>query len=155
MQKVRQGAGFHMLFHSTHLLEDQLRELLRPLGVHPGQARVIHALGSLKEASQRHLASEFNVTPASMSQMTKRLIKNGFIELRNDPQDKRSAILSLTDKGWQLRDEVVAVWQRLDQVVINAIGAENANILFVQSRALRDALGGRAPMTKHEKEPEP
>lgn len=155
MQEVRQGAGFHLLFHSTHLLEDQLRELLRPLGVHPGQARVLHALGRLKEASQRHLASEFNVTPASMSQMTKRLIKNGFIELRNDPQDKRSAILSLTDKGWQLRDEVVAVWQRLDQVVINAIGAENANILFAQSRALRDAMGGRAPMTKHEKEPGP
>ena len=135
------------MFHSTHLLEDCLRELRKPLGLHAGQARFIHALGRVGEASQRQLSSEFNVTPASMSQMTKRLVKNGFIQLRDDPHDKRSTILSLTDKGRQLRDEVVAVWQDVDQIVIDAIGAKNAEQLFAQSGNLRDALDGRAPMT--------
>lgn len=147
MARERQGAGFHLLLHSTHLLEERLRERLRPFGLHAGQARVIHALGRVDEASQRQLSSEFNVTPASMSQMTKRLVSNGFIQVRDDPQDKRSTLLSLTDKGRQLRDEVVAVWQEVDQIVIAAIGADNAEQLFAQSGRLRDALGGRAPMT--------
>lgn len=143
----RQGAGFHLLLHGTHLLEERLRERLRPFGLHAGQARFIHALGRVDEASQRQLSSEFNVTPASMSQMTKRLVSNGFIQVRDDPQDKRSTLLSLTDKGRQLRDEVVAVWQEVDQIVIAAIGADNAEQLFAQSGRLREALGGRAPMT--------
>ncbi len=142
-----------MLLHSTHLLEDRLRELLKPLGLHAGQARFIHALGRVGEASQRQLSVEFSVTPASMSQMTKRLINNGFIQLRDDPQDKRAAILSLTDKGKQLRDEIVAVWHDVDQIVIDAIGAENAERLFAQSGQLRDALGGKAPMTHRNPRP--
>ena len=79
--------------------------------------------------------------------MSTNLVKNGFIQLRDDPHDKRSTILSLTDKGRQLRDEVVAVWQDVDQIVIDAIGAKNAEQLFAQSGNLRDALDGRAPMT--------
>ncbi|MCG3267296.1 MarR family winged helix-turn-helix transcriptional regulator [Yoonia sp. I 8.24] len=146
MQIVKQGARFHLLMHSTHLLEDRLRVLLKPLGLHAGQARFIHALGRIGEASQRQLSSEFNITPASMSQMTKRLINNGYIQLRRDPKDKRTAILSLTEKGEQLLDEVVAIWQEVDQIVVDAIGAENADQLFAQSGNLRDALGGRAPM---------
>lgn len=154
MSAEKQGAGFHLMFHSTHLLEDRLRELLKPLGLHAGQARFIHALGRVGEATQRQLSSEFNVTPASMSQMTKRLVKNGFIELRADPLDKRSTLLSLTDKGWQLLDEVVAVWKDVDQIVIDAIGAENAQQLFMQSGNLREALNGKAPMTDRGASPE-
>ncbi len=147
MNAKKQGAGFHLLLHSTHLLEERLRNFLKPLGLHAGQARFIDALGRVGEASQRQLSAEFSVTPASMSQMTRRLIDNGFIQLRNDPQDKRAAILSLTDKGKQLRYEVVSIWQEVDQIIIDAIGAENAEQLFTQSGRLRDALGGKTPMT--------
>ncbi|RJE78998.1 MarR family winged helix-turn-helix transcriptional regulator [Paracoccus sp. JM45] len=151
MSETLQGAGFHLLLHSTHLLDEHLRELLKPFDLHPGQARFIHALGRLKEASQRHLASEFNVTPASMSQMTKRLIANGFIQMRHDPKDKRATLLSLSDKGWHLRDQVLEVWQQVDRIICNAIGPENAEQLFLQSGRLRDSIGGRAPLTKHGK----
>lgn len=147
MNAKRQGAGFHLLLHSTHLLEERLRKLLKPLGLHAGQARFIDALGRVGEASQRQLSAEFSVTPASMSQMTRRLIDNGFIQLRDDPQDRRAVILSLTDKGEQLGNEVVAIWQEVDRIIIDAIGAENAEQLFTQSGKLRDALGGKAPMT--------
>lgn len=150
MQEERKGPGFNLLLHSTHLLEDRLRELLKPLGLHAGQARFIHALGRVDQATQHQLCSEFNVTPASMSQMTKRLINNGYIQSQSDPKDRRSSILSLTDKGRQLRNEIISVWWDVDQLIIDAIGVENANQLFEQSEKLRDALGGDAPMTKRE-----
>ncbi|MFC5583809.1 MarR family winged helix-turn-helix transcriptional regulator [Nitratireductor kimnyeongensis] len=123
-----------------------MRELLRPFGLHAGQARVIHALGRVEEASQRQLAIEFSVTAASMSQMTKRLIDNGFIQFRKNPQDKRAAILSLTVEGKSLRDKIVAVWWEVDQIIVDAIGAESAEQLFARSGKLRDILGGKAPM---------
>ncbi|WP_424931270.1 MarR family winged helix-turn-helix transcriptional regulator [Amaricoccus macauensis] len=148
MCEPRQGPGFHLLLHSTHLLDDRLRDLLKPLGIHAGQARVIHALSRMGEVSQRQLASEFNISQASMSQMTKRLRMNGFVEQRDDPHDRRSGIVSLTAKGTQLLDEILAAWNEVDQVIIDAIGTENAEQLFRQSLALRNALGGVAPGAK-------
>ncbi|MEP0454506.1 MAG: MarR family winged helix-turn-helix transcriptional regulator, partial [Roseibium sp.] len=89
----KKGPGFLLLAHCAHLLDERLRVLLKPLGLHAGQARVLHALNRMGKASQRQLADEFNVTPASMSQMTKRLINNGFIEVHSDPDDRRTSIL--------------------------------------------------------------
>lgn len=148
MSDERKGPGFHLLLHSTHLLEDRLRDLLNPLGIHAGQARFIDALGHIDGATQKQLSSKFNVTSASMSQMTKRLVTNGYIQLHADPQDKRATVLSLTDKGMQMRGEIHRVWATLDKEIIEAIGEENAEQLFMQSGSLRDALGGKAPLSQ-------
>ncbi|MBS8261078.1 MarR family transcriptional regulator [Roseibium polysiphoniae] len=144
----KKGPGFLLLAHCAHLLEERLRVLLKPLGLHTGQARVLHALNRMGKASQRQLADQFNVTPASMSQMTKRLINNGFIEVHSDPDDRRTSILLLTAKGQDLLTRVFAVWDQIDQIVIAEIGADHAEQLFTNSRNLRNALGGRAPGTK-------
>lgn len=140
-----QGPGFHLLSHSGHLIDEQVRKLLEPLGIHPGQARVLDALNRMEEASQRALASQFNVTAASMSEMTKRLISNGFIQVRKDPSDGRASLLSLSPKGKGLLDQVFVAWHAVDQVIIDAIGEPQAEALFQHSLDLRDALGGRAP----------
>ncbi len=140
--------GFHPLLHSTHLIEERLRDLLKPLGIHGGQARCLHALDHMGEASQRMLAAEFNVSAASMSEMTKRLINNGFIEIRDNPDDKRASILSLSEKGHDLLQQVYDIWMEIDQIIINAIGGERAEQLFADSFALRNALGGKAPGRK-------
>ncbi|KZX98233.1 hypothetical protein A3753_12480 [Sulfitobacter sp. HI0082] len=148
MKQEKQRAGFHLLVHSVHLLDDRLRELLAPLGIHAGQARIIHGIHRMGEASQRQLADQFNVTPASMSQMTKRLINNGFIKVRPDPSDKRSSLVSLTSEGEMLLNQIIEVWKKVDDIIIDAIGARNAEQLFSQSLKLRDTLGGKAPGTK-------
>lgn len=145
MPKIKQGPGFQLLTHISHLLDDRLRELLKPLDIHAGQARVIHALGRMGTASQRDLAREFNIAPASMSQMTKRLISGGFIQVQSDPNDKRASILSLTEKGDLLLEDVFAVWQQVDRIVMDAIGQDDAEQFFAQSMRLRNALGGRTP----------
>lgn len=134
-----------MLSHSAHLVDELVRKSLEPLDVHPGQARVLDALHRMGEVSQRHLASEFHVSAASMSEMTKRLISNGFIKMRKDPKDARTSLLSLTTKGENLLGQVFATWSNVDQIIINAIGDDNAEVLFQHCLDLRDTLGGRAP----------
>lgn len=128
--------------------EDRLRDLLKPLGLHAGQARFIDALGRIDGATQRQLSGEFNITSASMSQMTKRLVTNGYIHLDPDPKDKRAAVLSLTDKGMQIRGEILAAWEKLDREIVEAIGQEGAEQLFTQSGNLRNVLSGKAPLSK-------
>ena len=145
MSEKRQGPGFHLLSHSAHLIDEQVRKSLEPLGIHAGQARVLDALSRMGAASQRLLASEFNVSAASMSEMTKRLISNGFIQVQKDPDDARSSLLSLTEKGAELLDQVLIAWWDVDRTIVAAIGQDKAEELFSLSLDLRNALGGRTP----------
>ncbi|MBY8976833.1 MarR family transcriptional regulator [Rhodobacteraceae bacterium NNCM2] len=135
----------HLLLHSADLVEERLRIELSLIGVRPRQARIIDALDRMGTASQVELAREFNVTPASMSTMTSRLIKAGYITRETDPEELRSSILSLSDSGRALLEDIRAVWRIVDRKIERALGKKRAEQLAALTLDLRDGLGGRAP----------
>ncbi|WP_375596267.1 MarR family transcriptional regulator [Algihabitans albus] len=135
----------HVLLHSGHLVEERLRQRLKPLGIQPRQARILNVLNVLGQASQADLARRFNVTAASMSTMTCRLIKAGFIAREPGPAELRTNSLTLTDSGRDMLDAIHEAWDDVDRVIEEAIGPEQAKALGELTLALRDALGGRAP----------
>jgi len=47
----------------------------------------------------REIAQGLHVTPPTISVGVRRLIKDGWLEQKNDPDDRRSRPLFLTDKG--------------------------------------------------------
>ena len=136
---------FHLLLHSSHLIEEKLRLRLKPLGVQPRQARVLDALNRMKSASQVDLAREFDLTPASMSTMKSRLIRAGLISREADQEELRSNVLTLTDRGLELLEAIYVVWRKVDRDIEEAIGSENAQDLARLTLELRNALGGRTP----------
>jgi DNA-binding MarR family transcriptional regulator len=91
--------GDRLLLHSAALVEERLRLRLAELGIPPRQARVLDALDRMKKASQADLAREFDLTPASMSTMTGRLLDSGLILRSPHPDEARSNVLQLSDKG--------------------------------------------------------
>ncbi|MEJ6394603.1 MarR family transcriptional regulator [Gymnodinialimonas sp. 2305UL16-5] len=135
----------HMLLHSADLVEERLRIQLNPLGITPRQARILEALDRIGACSQVTLAREFNISAASMSTMTTRLISAGFILRAADPDQARSNLLSLSDTGRALLSDVHRAWREVDKIIETAIGPESAAELAGLARQLRNALGGRAP----------
>ncbi len=135
----------HPLLHSAHLVEDRLRQRLAQVGLLPKQARVVDGLTRMGKTSQVSLAREFGVSPASMSTMTARLIAAGYISREIDPDEARSNLLDLTDKGRTLLDQIHEAWADIDTLILDLLGTESTEDLQKVTRALRDALGGRAP----------
>lgn len=135
----------HCLLHSAALLEERLRERLAEIGVRPRQARIIDALSRMEPASQVALAREFGITPASMSTMTVRLIEAGFISREAHPDEARSNVLRLTERGRSLLSNIHAAWRDVDALVAEQIGPTEAEELARLTRILRDSLGGRVP----------
>ncbi|WP_195822622.1 MarR family winged helix-turn-helix transcriptional regulator [Roseobacter sp. MH60115] len=142
---LRKDHKLHALLHSANLIEQHLRIELEPLGLRPRQARVLHALGRVGTCSQVDLARAFNVSPASMSTMTQRLVQGGYILREVDPEERRTNTLQLTEKGRALLSDVHKAWRAVDKIIQNAVGAENAEQLASLAFMLRDALGGRPP----------
>ena len=135
----------HHLLHSADLVEDALRQRLACIDRHPRQARIIDALARMEPASQVTLARAFDITPASMSTMTARLIEAGFVTREVDPHEARSNLLRLTPRGRGLLSEIHAAWRDVDALIAERIGAVEAETLSRLTRALRDGLGGRVP----------
>lgn len=119
-----------------------LRARLLPLGVHRRQARVLDALGRIGKASQVTLAKEFDLTAASMSTMTTRLLEAGLIERQVDEHELRSNVLRLSNRGRSLLETIYRAWQETDREISEAIGSENAEHLAYLTCQLRNALGG-------------
>ncbi|UOA32794.1 Transcriptional regulator SlyA [Sulfitobacter sp. DSM 110093] len=135
----------HFLLHSATLVEEELRKRLARIDMRPRQARMIDALARMEPASQVTLARAFGITPSSMSTMTARLIDGGYITRVIDPNETRSNILRLTDRGRDLLADIHEAWRDIDAMIAARLGETDAQTLSTLTRALRDSLGGHAP----------
>jgi DNA-binding MarR family transcriptional regulator len=142
---MAQNFSLHFLLHSANLVEDELRRRLALIDVRPRQARILDALSHIEPASQIGVARAFNLTPASMSTMTARLIEAGLITREIDPTEARSNLLRLTDRGRSKLSDIHQTWREIDVLIAEKIGHEAAASLATLTRGLRDALGGSAP----------
>ena len=139
------GSLLHPLLHAGHLVEARLRNRLRQVGLRPRQARVLSTLNRMGETRQKTLATEFDITAASMSSMCDRLAAAGFIERNIDPNERRAFLIRLTPEGESKVRDVRLAWEDIDALLVEKMGHENAAILADQSSRLRDQLGGRIP----------
>ena len=105
----------------------------------------MNVLDHLGKASQVDLARRFDVTTASMSTMTSRLIKAGFIAKEHDQRELRCNILTLTDSGRGMLKAIYEAWEDMDRTIEDAIGADKSKVLGELTSELRNGLGGRAP----------
>lgn len=136
---------FHYFLHCSHLINERLRTKLDSLNVTAPQARVLDVLSRMGQASQVQLADELELTAASMSTMTSRLLTSGLIERRVDEKELRSNILTLSEQGKSLMTQVYQVWTQVDQEIEEAIGSDNAQQLAKITLDLRNAFGGFTP----------
>ncbi|MEH6454403.1 MAG: MarR family transcriptional regulator [Psychromonas sp.] len=150
MAKQTHQHKFHLLLHSADLIHEHLRIELLALDITPQQARVIKALSRKECVSQIDLAREFDITAASMSTMTVRLITSGFIKTEKDPINAKRNLLSLTEKGSAILNDISLVWDSVDVYMEEMIGNDNLDTLTDLTTLLRNSLGGCKPGTKVE-----
>lgn len=144
----------HYTLHSATLVEERLRQRMDALGIRHKQARVIDALARMEPTSQVALAREFDVTPASMSTMTMRLIEAGYVSRTPHPDEARSNVLRLTEKGHGLLAAIHDVWTEMGVMITEQLGPEDAATYARLARKLRDKLGGHVPGTPRKDTPQ-
>ena len=88
--------------------------LLERIGLHRGQPPVLHVLWEHEGISQTELAERLHVTPATISNMVHRMEKAGFVTRHTPEEDQRVSLVSLTDKGRAVKQQVRAVWRTME-----------------------------------------
>lgn len=88
-----------LFYDIIHKLQKQSRDHdMRP-NVRKGQSRCLYIIKMTGEINQRRLAEILNIRPTSLSETIKRLEEKGMIRRTSDENDKRTYMISLTEKG--------------------------------------------------------
>ena len=135
------------VWHLARVLGAERRRLLAAHGVDPA---LMDLLGALRRSDPRHtlttreLADLEGVTPAAISQRLGRAETKGWVT--REPGDERSVLVTLTDEGRDVVDEVAgAIFDRDDQLLA-VLGPDRREALADLLRHLCVDLAGDAPV---------
>ena len=108
------------------------------------QARIFGHIFSNPNVDVRikRLAHDLDVTPAAASQAVDRLVADGLLDRRPDPKDRRAVVITISEKGRQLLDEIKAESNALLADIYRETGitAEEAAIFGDVLARIHDAL---------------
>lgn len=119
-------------------------DLLRDLGLHPGQELLLMHLWEHGPQRQTDLARYVGTDSAAMTRTVQRLERSGFVRRRPGTDDRRVTLVEPTPASQALRPRVAEVWARLEAVTagaLDAVGrAEAAAVLRALERNVGDGV---------------
>jgi len=103
---------------------------LRPLGLGISHAPVLAALQQETALPQSELARQARVEQPSMAQTLSRMARDGLIARTPDPKDRRSQIITLTDKARTLIPEGRRIMQHSERAAVEGLTPEETALLL-------------------------
>ena len=92
--------------------------------------------------SMSELARLQEVSVQAVSKTVNELIAEGYLEATTDDADRRSRLVSLSDRGWAAVKRARTARARQDKVIARALGADRADTLRHDLADVLAALGG-------------
>ncbi|MEU9080631.1 MarR family winged helix-turn-helix transcriptional regulator [Kitasatospora sp. NPDC004745] len=111
------GPISHAIFRLARLHRMFAGQLLRRIGLHPGQELVMMHLWELGAQRQTDLVRLLDSDAATMTRTVQRLEQAGFVRRRPSPTDRRASLIEPTAASQALRHEVEQAWSRLEELV--------------------------------------
>ncbi|MBB2943376.1 DNA-binding MarR family transcriptional regulator [Actinoplanes lutulentus] len=129
------GPVSHAIFRVARLHKMHVGQLLRRVGLHPGQELVMMQLWDKGPQRQADLVRLLDSDAATMTRTVQRLEHAGFVRRSPCASDKRVTIVEPTAASLALRREVENIWTELeDRTFGEQSAAERAEALRVLER---------------------
>ena len=119
------------------------------------QGQVIRFLDYREESEQavliKDIEQELNITKSVASNLVKRMVQNGLVELEVSPNDKRAKYVRLTDKSRSQMKQVKSFFERIDRSLLDGVSEEKLAIfeeVMAQLQANVEKIGGEDEETR-------
>ena len=112
----------HAIFRIARLHKMTAGNLLRRVGLHPGQEMVMMYLWELGPQRQTDLIRLLDSDAATMTRTIRRLEHAGFVRRSPCAGDKRAYLIEPTAAGRALRPQVEQIWNQLEDIVVGGAG---------------------------------
>ncbi|MCG5072311.1 MarR family winged helix-turn-helix transcriptional regulator [Paraburkholderia tagetis] len=111
-------------------------EALRPLDLTNGQFSLLMSLNRPHPPAMKDVSTLLAMDRTTLTAALKPLERRGLVSIAQDPDDKRSRLLSLTPDGHRLLAEAFPIWQRTHTEVEAQLSSSEVDRLRRQLRAL-------------------
>jgi DNA-binding MarR family transcriptional regulator len=101
------------LYGAANRMTRLYRPLLDALGLTYPQYLAMLVLWEKSPRTVGELGEALDLDSSTLTPLLKRLEAGGLVERRRDPDDERRVIVALTDKGRALREQAVAIPEKL------------------------------------------
>ena len=119
------------------------------------QGQVVRFLDGREENQDlvliKDIEQELNITKSVASNLVKRMVQNGLVELEASPVDRRAKFVRLTDKSRSQLQEVKAFFDRIDQSLLEGVSKSDLAIfekVLGQLQANVEKIGGKNEETR-------
>lgn len=90
----------------------------------------------------KNIEQELNITKSVASNLVKRMVQNGLVELEASPRDKRAKFVRLTDKARSQMKQVKAFFERIDKQLMEDIDEDELLIFEKVLGQLQENIKG-------------
>ena len=147
--------AFKRFGHQVHLMVQQEAKRCGIEFMGGPQGQVIRFLDYREESEQavliKDIEQELNITKSVASNLVKRMVQNGLVELEVNPNDKRAKYVRLTDKSRSQMKQVKSFFDRMNRSLLDGISEENLAIfeeVMGQLQANVEKIGGKNEETR-------
>ena len=99
----------------------------------------------------KDIEQELNITKSVASNLVKRMVQNGLVELEASPSDKRAKFVHLTEKSRSQINQIKSFFDRIDHSLLEGISEENLAIfeeVLDKLQANVEKIGGENEETR-------
>lgn len=131
MQNEDLDRTFGFLVHDIgRLMRREFERRVRDTGFTRNQWRVLAHLRRIDGINQSQLADRMDVEPIALVRLLDKLEAAGYVQRRQDPQDRRAYLLYLTEKSGPLIERLEAISVELRDEVLGSLSAAERDALI-------------------------
>lgn len=138
------GPVSNAIIRVTRLHRARAQQLLREVGLHPGQELLLMHLWEAGPQRQTELMKVFDADSGSMTRSVQRLERAGLVSRGADPTDGRATRVQTTEAGRRLRERIEALWADLESITTAGMSAgQRTELLDRLAQAEQNLMAGR------------
>jgi len=132
----------YLLAKVTTAFRNSLERHMGTIGLHGGQIFVLFELWKQDGLRQIDLASRLNLSPPTVNKMLTGLIEINLVTRSKIDDDKRSTRIFLTERAFEMREEIEAQWLELEENCLSGLTETERLVLFELLGKLRTTYTG-------------
>jgi len=146
---------FKRFGHQVHLMVQQEAKRCGIEFMGGPQGQVLRFLNRREHNQEltliKDIEQELNVTKSVASNLVKRMVQNGLVELEASPSDKRAKYVRLTDKSRSQMKQIKSFFDRIDRSLLDGISEEKLAVfeeVMGRLQANVEKIGGKNEETR-------
>ena len=147
--------AFKRFSHQIHLMVQREAKRCGIEFMGGPQGQVVRFL-DIREENQdlvliKDIEKELNISKSVASNLVKRMVQNGLVELEASPSDKRAKFVHLTEKSRSQMKQIKSFFDRIDRSLLDGISEEKLAVfeeVMGRLQANVEKMGGKNEETR-------